>query len=167
VPVNAGDEHHSDDLHNQLINHLFGSGLTLATILNGQRVDDDTAERVREVIEHLDTAVRALRSVAIVHVVEERQRQSVTEAGSVPADWRCRLCRISVDEVFAYAVAGHDFYRAGDHELWAHESDGLLLSARLGSPLARREGRVFYDIENDLPLYYEDRPTEPGPEHAS
>ena len=43
-----------------------------------------------------------------------------------------------------------------DHELWAHESDGLLLSARSGTPFARRDGRVFYDVETHVPLYYED-----------
>jgi len=40
--------------------------------------------------------------------------------------------------------------------LRAHESDDLLLSARFGTPLARRSGNVFYDIETDIPLYRED-----------
>ena len=43
-----------------------------------------------------------------------------------------------------------------DHELWAQESDGLLRSARSGKPFARREGHVFYDLETNVPLYYED-----------
>lgn len=68
-----------------------------------------------------------------------------------------RLCRLTANEVFAYAV-GHDFHRAADHELWAHESEGLLLSARFGTPLARRIGNVFYDITTNEPLYREDRP---------
>ena len=50
------------------------------------------------------------------------------------------------------------FTALADHELWAHESDGLLLSARFGTPLARRIGNVFYDIDTNAPLYHEDRP---------
>ena len=117
-------------------------------------------------IDQLDTAVRDLRSAAIGHVVGDRERASAKQAGPLPPEWCRRLWRLNVDEVFAYAVGGHDFYRAGDHLLWAHESDGLLLSARSGRPLARREGKVFYDTETDLPLYYEDRQTERGPERS-
>ena len=69
---------------------------------------------------------------------------------------RRRLRRIEDDEVFAYAMRGHDFYRATDHLLWAHESDGVLFSARSGTAFARRVGEVFYAIESDIPLYYED-----------
>jgi hypothetical protein len=66
------------------------------------------------------------------------------------------LCSVEDDEVFAYArPSGHDFFRAADHMPWAHESDGLLLSARSGAPLARRAGNVFHDITSDAPLYYE------------
>ena len=53
-------------------------------------------------------------------------------------------------------MRGHDFFRASDHELWAHESDDLLISARSGTPLAHRVGDVFYALETDTPLYYED-----------
>lgn len=166
VAASAGDEHEAVDLHNRVINHIFGSGLTLAGILSLQQVDEDTAEKLRRVIEELDTAVRDLRSAAIARHVEGSAQERGKEYGPVPPGWRRRLCRFSVDEVFAYAVAGHDFYRAGDHALWAHESDGLLLSARSGRPLARRDGKVFYDIESDEPLYYEDRRTEPEPNQA-
>ncbi len=170
MSAHVGDEHNSADLHDRVINHIFGSGLTLAGILSAQQVDAGTAERLNAVIVQLDAAVRDLRSAAIAHVVED-QRESAKRLGPVPPEWRRRLWRLSVDEVFAYAVAGHDFYRAGDRMLWAHESDGLLLSARSGTPLARRDGQVFYDIESGLPLYYEDRRAEPGPgalsEHGS
>ncbi len=167
VPVNAGDERDPMDVHDQVINQIFGSGLTLAAILSAQRVDNETAGRLHEVIERLDAAVRDLRGAAIARVLEDRERRSAESDGDVPSEWRRLLCRLSVDEVFAYAVGGHDFYRAGDHELWAHESDGLLLSARSGGPLARRDGRVFYDIESDIPLYYEDRRTDPGRDQST
>jgi hypothetical protein len=64
---------------------------------------------------------------------------------------------LSVDdhEVVAYATGGHDFYRASDDVLWAHESEGQLLAARSGTTLARRYGRVYYDPNNDAPLYYQ------------
>ena len=70
-------------------------------------------------------------------------------------DPRRRLCTFAFDEVFAYAMHGHDFYRVGDNSLWAHESEDLLLSARSGRPLARRTGNVFYDFDSNAPLYYE------------
>jgi len=165
--VNSGGEYDRVELHDQVINHLFASGLTLASILRVQQVDDRTAEQLHDVIERLDTVVRELRHAAIAHHVQVSQQETVAQTRPLPLDWRRRLCRISVDEVFAYAVAGHDFYRAGDHQLWAHESDGVLLSARSGNPLARREGSVFFDIESNVPLYYEDRRAEPGPEQTS
>ena len=64
------------------------------------------------------------------------------------------LCRIDDDRVFAYA-RGHDFIRASDHELWAHLSDGRLLSARSGEPLAYAVGAVYYDAVTNEPRYYE------------
>lgn len=77
------------------------------------------------------------------------------DAATVAADGRRRLRCVADDAVFAYARHGHDFYRSRDDQLWAHESDGVLLSARSGTLLARRVGNVFYDIESDVPLYYE------------
>ena len=35
------------------------------------------------------------------------------------------------------------------------EQDGVLLSARSGEPLARRRGKVFFELELNQPLYYE------------
>jgi hypothetical protein len=65
------------------------------------------------------------------------------------------LLRVNDHEVVAYATGGHDFYRASDDELWAHESDGHLLAARSGTTLARKYGRVYYDANGDVPLYYQ------------
>ena len=64
------------------------------------------------------------------------------------------LCRVADDSAFAYA-RGHDFIRSSDHQLWAHLSQGQLLSARSGEPLAYRDGDVFYDAATDEPLYYQ------------
>ena len=77
-------------------------------------------------------------------------------AGATRRDGCRYLCSVDDGEAFAYATpTGHDFFRAADHMPWAHESDGLLLSARSGAPLARRAGTVFYDVTNDQLLYYE------------
>jgi hypothetical protein len=64
--------------------------------------------------------------------------------------------RVADTEMFAYAARGTGFFRASDRTLWAHEHDGVLLSARSGAPLAHRVGNVFYDLESELPLYIED-----------
>jgi hypothetical protein len=65
------------------------------------------------------------------------------------------LVNVDDHEVVAYAPRGHDFYRASDDVLWAHESEGRLLAARSGTMLARKSGRVYYDADNDAPLYYQ------------
>ena len=65
------------------------------------------------------------------------------------------LCRIDDGAVFATIERGHEFVRLSDHELWATERDGVLVSARSGLPLAVRRGKVFFATDNDEPLYYE------------
>ncbi len=157
------------DVGDQVINHIFGCGLTLAAIVGRPDVNDDVARRLQDVIDGLDMAVSAIRRAAFTALIADQDRRSdaarevavvavpdsVAEVGVASSDVRRRLSRFA-GEAFAYAMHGHDFYRVTDHELWAHESDGLLLSARSGSPLARRAGRVFYDVDTDVPLYYED-----------
>ena len=143
------------DAHDGVIDHVFGAGLTLEAILRRGRVDDDVGERIRDALAALDIAVAELRTIACSQHLDGRPEQPEPQLASVHAAER-RLCRFSVDEVFAYAVNPYDFHRASDHTLWAHESQGLLLSARSGVPLARRQGKVFYDIESNAPLYYED-----------
>ena len=69
------------------------------------------------------------------------------------ASRRC-LCRAEDDSEFAYA-RGHDFIRHSDQTLWAHLSDGVLLSARSGEPLAYQVGTTFYDYQTRRPLYYQ------------
>jgi hypothetical protein len=160
VSVNAGDEPDSVEMHDRAIHHLFGAGLTLAGMLSRHRFDDEVAEQLRGVITELDAAAGHLRRAALARAVADRDHISSSGEAAVPGDWRRQLRRISVDDVFAYAVTGHDFYRARDRALWAHESDGLLMSARSGTILARRDGSIFYDVESDVPLYYEDRRAE-------
>jgi len=65
------------------------------------------------------------------------------------------LCRFDTGTVFAYLERGHEFLRTSDHELWATERDGILLSARSGRPLAYRRGRVYFAADTDEPLFYE------------
>ena len=64
------------------------------------------------------------------------------------------LCRFDDGAAFAYR-RGRDLYRFRDNTLWAHDSDGLLLSARSCTPLLRRIGNVYFDLTDHRPLYYE------------
>jgi len=69
---------------------------------------------------------------------------------SVAPRW---LCRSDDDTVFAYA-RGHDFIRRSDDTLWAHLSEGSLISARSGNCLAYQVGSVFHDAVTHVPVYY-------------
>ncbi len=157
------------DPRDRAINHIFRCGLTLTGLLNTQRVDDESGSRLRDVIADLDAAVVELRNAALMRIVRDADAEHDTfrrhaaraiGASAAPvlvarADRRRCLCRFDDGEVFAYSVSGHDFLRASDDELWAHESDDLLLSARTGSPLARRVRKAFHDIDSNVPLYFE------------
>ncbi len=66
---------------------------------------------------------------------------------------RC-LCRSDDDTVFAYAH-GHELIRRSDRMLWAHVTDGVLISARSGEPLAYQVDNTFYDYQTRQPLYYQ------------
>lgn len=159
------------DVCDRVVNHLFGSGLTLASILSRQRVGDEVADQLRDVIEGLDAALHELQSGALARLVRERDAYTetpqrgttslampdpVTEVRAVQADGPRRLYRVADEEAFAYAMRRYDFFRARDHTSWAHEHDGLLVSERSSMPFARRVGNVFYDIESNVPLYCED-----------
>lgn len=145
------------EAHDDAVSHIFGAGLSLSAILSLDRVDNEIADRLREALASLDSAVADLRTAAFAHLNgTSKARREPRDPPPVQNGHR-RLCLVTANEVFAYAV-GHDFHRAADHELWAHESDGLLLSARHGTPLARRVGNVFYDVATNAPLYHEDRP---------
>lgn len=83
------------------------------------------------------------------------QRSSEVVSERPPLDHPRCLCRFEDGEVFAYAERGHDFVRASDRELWAVERDDAIVSARSGSVLAYRRGRVYFAVDSDAPLYYE------------
>ncbi|HTD50680.1 MAG TPA: hypothetical protein VK771_08775 [Acidimicrobiia bacterium] len=48
-------------LHDRVIGHLFRSRLMLASIVSLGKVDAEVAERLRYVLDELETAVRAIR----------------------------------------------------------------------------------------------------------
>jgi len=64
------------------------------------------------------------------------------------------LCRFDDHRPFAYA-RGHDYIRCADHALWAHLTNGKLLSARSGCPLAYQRDNIFYDANTHQPIYYQ------------
>ena len=69
--------------------------------------------------------------------------------------------------MFAYVTRGNEFFRARDNVLWAHERDGLLVSARSSLPFARRLGVFFYDLDANVPLYYERALPDPPPDRTT
>jgi hypothetical protein len=46
-----------------VIGHLFGSGLTIVGILSQNEPDDVTVDRLRDVLDELDAALRAIREI--------------------------------------------------------------------------------------------------------
>jgi|GEM_PF-5445192 len=166
MSVNGGDDRVAEAFA-RAINQVFGCGLTLSAIVGLPEVNDELARRLGGAIEELDVAVDAIRHAALVahdDRLVERPPQRATLGVEPDATARgCsaraaegrRLRRLADDGVFAYATGGHDFYRASDDILWAHESDDLLLSARSGTPFAHRVGTVFFDMQSDLPLFHE------------
>jgi len=57
------------------------------------------------------------------------------------------------DELFAYAPGRRDFFRAGDDNLWAHESHDWLIAAKSGEALAHRTGDTYYGAADGARLY--------------
>ncbi len=151
------------------LGHVFASTLTLAGVLSLGRVDSEVAQRLHNAIDELDTSIREIRHGAFeTQILDPNEgsktvdpepaisgrRPSIGEVDSpTPASQR-RLCRFDNGQVFAYR-RGHDLIRAADHTLWAHQSGDILLSARSGRPIARRDGKAYLDIESNTPLYYE------------
>jgi phage baseplate assembly protein gpV len=80
--------------------------------------------------------------------------ETAAQPGPPQVHLRC-ICRFDDGAVFAYAERGHEFIRASDRELWAVERDDALVSARSGTTLAYRRGRVFFAADDNAPLYYE------------
>ncbi len=59
--VRDEDERIGADRYDRVVSHLFGSGLTLASVLSTQ-LDEPVAERLRGVVVQLDTAIREIRN---------------------------------------------------------------------------------------------------------
>ena len=139
------------DLHDRVVRQLHACGLALATLVREARVlDGSIAETLSAVQATLDLAVRD------IHATTFAVRQQLRPQAAADSDGHRRyVIRIEDEAVLAYADGdGHDFRRVHDDSIWAHESDGTLLSARSGTPIARRSGIVYYDAVNDIPLYY-------------
>ena len=64
------------EAHTQVINHLFGSGLTLAAVLSLPRLDAEAAERVHSVVGRLDAAIAEIRQFALTALVAEISAQA-------------------------------------------------------------------------------------------
>lgn len=134
-------------------------------------MDANVAAQLRDVLDHLDSAAKDIHSADVAVWVRDRdQRPNQTNLPTIVkptsdardaahrtgVERRRYLCNFGDGQVFAYATSsGHDLFRANDHTPWAHERDGLLLSARSGTPLAVRTGNVFHDVASNEPLYYE------------
>lgn len=56
------------DLNDRVIGHIFGSALTLASVVGRNDLDDKIAERLHEVIDELDEAVREIRSTVFARL---------------------------------------------------------------------------------------------------
>ncbi len=62
------DERIAADLHDRVIGHIFGCGLTLASVLGRNELDGRIAEQLHDVIDKLDSAVREIRDVVFARV---------------------------------------------------------------------------------------------------
>lgn len=60
------------DLNDRVIGHLFGSALTLASIVSRHELDRGIAERLHDVIDELDEAVREIRSTVFARLGHNR-----------------------------------------------------------------------------------------------
>jgi GAF domain-containing protein len=49
------------DLHDHVIGHLFGCGLTLASVLGRNELDDRIVEQLHDVLDELDAAIQQIR----------------------------------------------------------------------------------------------------------
>ena len=155
------------DLYGRVVNRLFRSGLDIASIASHPSVNDDIRAPLGRVVDQLEGAIAKLRIAALASAVSNGipsvdappavLAATDPQAGTrdEPTTPRRLLRRVTDHALFAYAMRGHDFYRARDDQLWADDSDGTLLSARTGTPFAVGVGNVFYDNETDAALYYE------------
>ena len=140
------------DLHDRVVRHLHECGLALSVVVQEHGpIDAPTVEALAAVQATLDRAVRDIHATAFA--VRQQLHPRASDDGGPQ---RRYVVRIEDEAVIAYAEGdGHDFRRVHDDSLWAHESDGTLLSAKSGTPIARRSGIIYYDSVTDIPLYYQ------------
>jgi signal transduction histidine kinase len=62
----TGDGFVDEHSHDHVITQLFGSGLTVASLLSGDGLDDGIARRLREVLDQLDSAIHELRRIVLM-----------------------------------------------------------------------------------------------------
>jgi hypothetical protein len=60
------------DLNDRVIGHIFGSALTLASIVGRHQLDRGITERLHDVIDELDEAVREIRSTVFARLGHNR-----------------------------------------------------------------------------------------------
>ncbi|HTD50326.1 MAG TPA: hypothetical protein VK771_07000 [Acidimicrobiia bacterium] len=169
-PWSEADGRVAAQLHDRVIDRMRGAELALAAIVGLGAIDARVAAQLRDVMDQLDGIAKDLRSTDLAVWVRDRdprpdENGHLTIVKPAPDRQAARpmseerrryLCSFQDGQVFAYATPnGHDFFRASDHTPWAHESDGLLLSARSGTPLAVRAGSVFHDLASNEALYFE------------
>ena len=65
------------------------------------------------------------------------------------------LMRLEDQRPFAYTRDRREYRRMADNSAWAHESDGWLVSARSGRPLAMQVGNFYLDATTLSVLYFE------------
>jgi len=139
------------ELHDRIVDRLQHIGLSLTLVLQQSGLDNAIAEQLGRVVDELDCAMRDIRTTAFHARAIERigSRDGQSHKGIR------YLVRFEDGVVFAVNRGGHDFYRMGDNQLWAHESGDVLLSARSGEALATRRGRFYFDDPARPPIYYE------------
>ncbi len=58
----------SSALNDQIIHHLFASGLSIAAVLSDHTLDDRVSERLRAALDELDVAIRDIRTTIFRHL---------------------------------------------------------------------------------------------------
>jgi two-component system, NarL family, sensor histidine kinase DevS len=62
------DDRIASDLHDHVINHLFGCGLTLASVIGRNQLDDHIVAQLYDVVDELDTAVKQIRDTVFARL---------------------------------------------------------------------------------------------------
>ena len=137
------DDASLSELLDQIQKHVFRAGLLLASARNLARPDGSAIAQIDHARAELDLIAAKIHTTGLSEVVAPDEMP-----------FRARRLR-RVESTFAYLRDGTDWVRVADGRLWAQESEHVLYSANGGRALARRDGRVFDDMETQVPLYCE------------